>query len=219
VITILVWGFGAWELDEKLHQKLATWNACMLCKATSTVPEDYAKAISAQMHTLDFDMVAKLKALRLPWLEDVMRISETSMLRRVVLRYGTSDLLEGTIFDDALEHASLEESSSRVGLAWWGKEGPPFYRLRPGGGKEASRHGPAANYEACAERHAEAKALAARATAALGDGVVAARAAAVVGAADRWWKGVAAEPPSKQALRLTWWAWRGALLKMLCVMM
>jgi hypothetical protein len=27
----------------------------------------------------------------------------------VVLRHGTADLLEGTIFDDAPEHASLEE--------------------------------------------------------------------------------------------------------------
>jgi hypothetical protein len=33
-----------------------------------------------------------------------------------------------------------------------------------------------------------------------------------------WRKGVLAEPPSERALRLTWWAWRGALLKILCVM-
>ncbi len=31
-------------------------------------------------------------------------------------------------------------------------------------------------------------------------------------------RGVLAEPPSKRALRLTWRAWRGALPKMLCVM-
>jgi hypothetical protein len=29
---------------------------------------------------------------------------------------------------------------------------------------------------------------------------------------------VLAEPPSERALRLTWRAWRGALAKMLCVM-
>ena len=55
-------------------------------------------------------------------------------------------------------------------LAWWGKEGPPFCRLRPGGGEGASRHGPVANYEARAERRAEEKAAAARAAAALGGG-------------------------------------------------
>ena len=33
-----------------------------------------------------------------------------------------------------------------------------------------------------------------------------------------WRKRVVAEPPSERALRLTWRAWRGALPKMLCVM-
>ena len=45
-------------------------------------------------------------------------------------------------------------------LAWWEKEGPPFCRLRPGGGEGASWNGPAANYEARAERRAEEKAAA-----------------------------------------------------------
>ena len=68
-------------------------------------------------------------------------------------------------------------------LAWWGKEGPPFCRLRPGGGEGASRNGPAANYEARAERRAEEKAAAARAAVAVGDDVAAARAAAAMGGA------------------------------------
>jgi hypothetical protein len=48
-------------------------------------------------------------------------------------------------------------------LARWGNEGPPFCRLRPGGGDGASRHEPTANYEARTERRAEEKAAAARA--------------------------------------------------------
>jgi hypothetical protein len=68
-------------------------------------------------------------------------------------------------------------------LAWWGKEGPSFCRLRPGGGEGTSRHGPAANYEARTERRAEEKAAAARAAAALGDAVAAARAAIAMGGA------------------------------------
>jgi hypothetical protein len=68
-------------------------------------------------------------------------------------------------------------------LALWGKEGPPFCRLRPGGGEGASRNGPAANYEARAERRAEEKAAAARAAAAVGDAVAATRAAAAMGGA------------------------------------
>ena len=68
-------------------------------------------------------------------------------------------------------------------LAWWGKEGPSFCRLRPGGGEGASRNGPAANYEARAERRAEEKAAAARAATAVGDAVAAARAAAAMGGA------------------------------------
>ena len=44
-------------------------------------------------------------------------------------------------------------------LARWGKEGPPFCRLRPGGGEGASRHGPVANYEARTKRRAEEKLL------------------------------------------------------------
>ena len=37
------------------------------------------------------------------------------MLWRVVLWHGTTDLPEGTIFDDALEHASLEELEELAG--------------------------------------------------------------------------------------------------------
>jgi hypothetical protein len=33
-------------------------------------------------------------------------------------------------------------------LTWRRKEGPPFCRLRPGGGEGTGRNGPAANYEA-----------------------------------------------------------------------
>ena len=39
----------------------------------------------------------------------MLRIPETSLLRRVVLQYGTSDMPEGTTFDDAPEHTLLEE--------------------------------------------------------------------------------------------------------------
>jgi hypothetical protein len=105
-------------------------------------------------------------------------------------------------------------------LAWWGKEGPPFCRLRSGGGEGASRNGPAANYKARAEPRAEEKVAAARAAAAVGDAVVAARAVAAMGGAGALLmrKGVLVEPPSERALRLTWRAWRGALPKVLCVM-
>jgi hypothetical protein len=68
-------------------------------------------------------------------------------------------------------------------VARWGKEGPLFCRLRPGGGEGASRNRPAANYEVRAERRAEEKTAAARAAAAVGDVVVAARAAAATGGA------------------------------------
>jgi hypothetical protein len=68
-------------------------------------------------------------------------------------------------------------------LVWWGEEGPPFCRLRPGGGEGASRNGPVANYDARAERHAEEKTAAARAAAAVGDAVAATRAAAAMGGA------------------------------------
>jgi ribonuclease HI len=68
-------------------------------------------------------------------------------------------------------------------LAWWGKEGPPFCRLRPRGGEGASMHGPAANYEARTERRVEEKVAAARAAATVGDAVVAARAAVAMGGA------------------------------------
>jgi hypothetical protein len=89
-------------------------------------------------------------------------------------------------------------------LAWWGKEGPPFCRLRPGGGDGASRNGPAANYEASTERRAEEKAAAARAALLL----------EIMWRPHEWplrWealrmrrKGVLAEPPSERPLRLTW---------------
>jgi ribonuclease HI len=66
-------------------------------------------------------------------------------------------------------------------LAWWGKESPPFCRLRPGGGEGASQNGPAANYEARAERRAEEKVAAARAAHVVGDAVAAARVATAMG--------------------------------------
>jgi hypothetical protein len=91
---------------------------------------------------------------------------------------------------------------------WLGKEGPPLWWLRPGGGEGASRHGPAANYEPCTERRAEEKAVAARAVVALGEAIAVARAAVAIGGAADAVKGVVAEPPSERALRLTWLAWR-----------
>jgi hypothetical protein len=57
--------------------------------------------VTEQTHAPDFDLVAKLKARRLRWLGHVLRMPETSLLRRVVLRHGNIDLAEGSIFDDA----------------------------------------------------------------------------------------------------------------------
>jgi hypothetical protein len=68
-------------------------------------------------------------------------------------------------------------------LAWWGKVGPPFCRLRPRGGEGASRHGPVATYEARAEWRAEEEVVAARAATTVEDSVVVARAAAAMGGA------------------------------------
>ena len=45
----------------------------MLRKVNGTAPEDYAKAIPAQTHAPDFDMVAELKAWRLRWLGHVLQ--------------------------------------------------------------------------------------------------------------------------------------------------
>jgi hypothetical protein len=87
----------------------------MLCKVNGTAPEDYGKAISERTHAPDFDLVAKLKARQLRWLGHVLRMPETSLLRRVVLRHGTADLPQGMIFDDAPEHASLEELEELAG--------------------------------------------------------------------------------------------------------
>jgi hypothetical protein len=100
IISVMVLGLGASKLDGKLQQKLAVWNS---------------KAIPEQTHAPDFDMVAKLKARRLRWLGHVLRIPKTSLFRRVVLWHGTTDLPECTIFDDAPEHASLEELEELVG--------------------------------------------------------------------------------------------------------
>jgi ribonuclease HI len=51
-----------------------------------------------------------------------------------------------------------------------------------------------------------------------GDAVAAARVATTMGDTADVAEGVMVEPPSERALRLTWRAWRGALPKMLCVM-
>jgi hypothetical protein len=101
IISILVWGLGAWKLDRKLQGSLVAWNARMLSTANGTASEDYGKAISEQTHAPDFDLVAKLKAWWLRWLGHVLRMPEASLLRRVVVWHGTTDLLEGSIFDDA----------------------------------------------------------------------------------------------------------------------
>jgi hypothetical protein len=97
-------------LESKV-QKLAIWNARMLCKVNGTALEDYGKAITEQTHAPDFDLVAKLKARWLRWLGHVLRMPETSLLRRVVMRHGTTNLPEGSIFDDAPEHAALERNT------------------------------------------------------------------------------------------------------------
>ena len=64
-------------------------------------------------------------------------------------------------------HSADVVNDSADELAWWGKEGQPFCRLRSGGGEGASQHKPAANYEARAEWRVEETAAAARVAAAV----------------------------------------------------
>jgi hypothetical protein len=104
-------------------------------------------------------------------------------------------------------------------LAWWKKVGPPLCRLRPRGGEGASWNMPVANYEACVWWRVEEKVAAARAN---GERTEMLRwphdRTLRWGALWMRWKGLLAERPSERTLRLTWWAWRETLPKVMFVM-
>ena len=78
--------------------------------------EDWGAAVRAQHRNPEVDLVGILRSRRLKWLGHVLRMPDTKLIRRVMMRHEAS-YEEGSILaNEAVpEHASLEELAELAG--------------------------------------------------------------------------------------------------------
>jgi hypothetical protein len=107
VVSVLTYGSEIWLLDAKTQATLRGWNARCLASITGRGYRD---------ETVDptFDLVARLRSRRLRWAGHILRLEESSLLRRVVLAEVQRDLDRGAqesggLLMDALQFDSVEQ--------------------------------------------------------------------------------------------------------------
>ena len=106
VISIVSFGFDTWEMPQKLEDSLRGWNA--RCLATIT-----GREISQEHRHPTFDLIAKLRARRLKWAGQILRLEpEGSLVHQVLMATAIHDLATGNNHDG--KKTSLE--MNRPGL-------------------------------------------------------------------------------------------------------
>jgi hypothetical protein len=107
VVSVLTYGSEIWLLDAKTQATLRGWNARCLASITGRGYRD---------ETVDptFDLVSRLRSRRLRWAGHILRLEESSLLRRVVLAEVQRDLDRGAqesggLLMDASQFDSVEE--------------------------------------------------------------------------------------------------------------
>ena len=109
VASIASFGFEAWEMPQKLEDPLRGWGA--RCLATTTTRE------APQVHRQPtFDLIAKLRARRLKWAGQILRLEpEDSLVHQVLVAAAMHmhDLAAGnsrrSLLMDAEEYTAAEE--------------------------------------------------------------------------------------------------------------
>jgi hypothetical protein len=107
VVSVLAYGNEIWRLDAKAQASLRGWNARCLAAMTGRSYRD---------ETLEptFDLVSRLRSRRLRWAGHILRLEETSLLRRVLLAQVEQDLHKGKsepggVLMDCLRFKSVEQ--------------------------------------------------------------------------------------------------------------
>ena len=107
VISIVSFGFETWEMPQKLEDSLRGWNARCLAAITG-------REISQEHRHPTFDLIAKLRARRLKWAGQILRLEpEDSLVHQVLMAAAMHDLAAGnsrrSLLMDAGEYNTAEE--------------------------------------------------------------------------------------------------------------
>lgn len=101
VCSMLAHGSEAWILSEGLCKSLRHWCACCLTIITGRSVRDESVRPS-------FDLVRRLRARRLKWLGGILRMDDSRILHRVVMRQQPPHA-QGSLLADAPVHRSMIE--------------------------------------------------------------------------------------------------------------
>ena len=107
VISIVSFGFETWEMPQKLEDSLRGWNARCLAAITG-------REISQEHRQPTFDLIAKLRARRLKWAGQILRLEpEDSLVHQMLVATAMHDLTTGyhrrSLLMDAEEYTTVEE--------------------------------------------------------------------------------------------------------------
>ena len=108
IISVLVYGCEAWELNEKIKAKLIGWNSKCLHRITGRSHQE--ECVSPT-----FDLVKHVISRRQKWLGHMLRADPELLARRVLLaeikehKSQGQDYKEGTLLSEAPAHGSEEE--------------------------------------------------------------------------------------------------------------
>jgi hypothetical protein len=78
VVSVLTYGNEIWKFSEKIKAKLRGWNA----RCLSVITE---RGFREETVEPSFDLVARLRSRRLRWAGHILRLEESSLLRKVLL--------------------------------------------------------------------------------------------------------------------------------------
>ena len=107
MISVLTYGHEIWKLDEKVERKLKGW--CARCLANIT-----GRSIRDETVEPSFDLLSRLRSRRLRWAGHILRLEETSLIRRMLLATVERDLEAGNrhaggLLSDAPVFESVEQ--------------------------------------------------------------------------------------------------------------
>ena len=71
MISVVSFGFETWEMPQKLEDSLRGWNWNAVCLAAIT-----GREISQEHRHPTFDLIAKLRARRLKWAGQILRLDQ-----------------------------------------------------------------------------------------------------------------------------------------------
>ena len=103
VVSVLTYGNEIWKFTEKIKAKIRGWNARCLTVITG---RDFREETVEP----SFDLVARLRSRRLRWAGHILRLEESSLLRKVLLAQAQVEGSgSGGLLDDAPAFGSTED--------------------------------------------------------------------------------------------------------------